>query len=141
MRERYEEFRRLAEVLVISQARPELLAIFLREHPQPFPVAADPQRVSYRAFGLERTSWAAMLRPDVILRYLRLILRGWHLQQVRQGEDILQLGGDFVLDGEGRLLYAYRSAEPTDRPAINALLQAVCQAGPATPREAGGHTQ
>jgi hypothetical protein len=91
--------------------RPELLAVFLREQPLPFPAVADPGRVAYRAFGLARTSWATMLRPGVILRYLRLIFRGWRLQLVREGEDILQLGGDFVLDQDGRLTYAYRSGE------------------------------
>jgi peroxiredoxin len=135
---RYEEFRRLgAEVLVVTQARPELLAGFLREQPLPFLAVADPERVAYEAFSLERTSWAAMLRPGVVLRYLHLILRGWRPQQVRAGEDVLQLGGDFVLDGEGRLSYAYRSAEPTDRPSVEALLHAMgAIAALATPPEA-----
>jgi peroxiredoxin len=126
VQQRYDEFRHLgAEVLVVTQARPELLAAFLRGQPLPFPAAADPGRVAYRVFGLERTSWWTMLRPGGILRYLRLIFRGWRPQQAREGEDILQLGGDFVLDREGRLIYAYRSAEPTDRPSVEALLQAV----------------
>ena len=129
MQQRYEEIRRLgAGVLVVSQTRPELLAVFLREQPLRFPAVADPERVAYRAFGLERTSWMTMLHPGVVLRYLRFIFRGWRPQQARAGEDVLQLGGDFVLDGEGRLIYAYRSAEPTDRPSVEALLQAVEEA-------------
>jgi peroxiredoxin len=122
-------------VLVITQARPELLAAFVQEQATPFPVVADPQRTAYRAFGLERTTWARMLRPRVLLGYLRLALRGWRPQKPKQGEDVLQLGGDFVLDGNGRLVYAYRSAEPTDRPAISALLQAVRQAASVAERE------
>lgn len=114
-----------AAVLVISQARPGLLSAFLCEQPQPFPVVADPERAAYRAFGLERTSWATVLRPDVVLRYLRLIFRGWKPQQAHGGEDVLQLGGDFVLDATGRLVYAHRSAEPTDRPPIDELLRAL----------------
>lgn len=126
MQQRYEKFRRLgAEVMVVSQARPEMVALFLREQPLPFPAVADPERVAYRAFGLERTSWGRMLRPGVILRYLRILFRGWRPQRVREGEDVLQLGGDFLLDGAGRLAYAYRSAEPTARPAVETLLQAV----------------
>jgi peroxiredoxin len=122
----YEEFRRLgAEVLVVVQARPELLAAFLSQQRLPFPAVADPQRAAYRAFGLERTSWATFLRPDVVLRYLRLIIGGWHPRPAREGEDVLQLGGDFVLDATGRLVYAYRSAEPTDRPAVEVLVSSV----------------
>jgi hypothetical protein len=50
---------------------------------------------------------------------------GRHPDPARQGEDVLQLGGDFILDREGRLAYAYRSADPTDRPAVEVLLRAV----------------
>ena len=131
MQERYDEFRRLgAEVLAVTQARPELLAVFLAEQPLSFPAAADPGRAAYRAFDLERTSWATMWRPNVILRYLQLIFHGWRPRQARDGEDVLQLGGDFVLDGKGCLVYAYRSASPTDRPSVEALLQAVREITP-----------
>jgi peroxiredoxin len=132
VQQEYEEFRPLgAEVLVISQARPEQLAAFLRGQPLPFLLVADPERATYRAFGLGRTSWATVLRPGVVLRYLRLLFRGWRLRPASPSEDVLQLGGDFVLDGQGRLVYVYRSADPTDRPTIEALLQAVRQASSA----------
>jgi hypothetical protein len=131
VQQRYEDFRRHgAEVLFVSQARPEILTAFLREQPLPFSIVADSERSAYRVFGLERTTWVRMLRPDVIWRFLRLLFRGWRLQRVRKGEDVLQLGGDFVLDGEGRLVFAYRSTEPTDRPSIEVLLQAVNQTAP-----------
>jgi peroxiredoxin len=131
---RYEDFRRLGvEVLVVTQARPEMLAIFLSEQPLPFPAVADPERIAYRAFGLERTSWAKMLGPGVILRYLRLVLGGWLPKRPRGGEDVLQLGGDFLLDAEGRLVYAYRSMTPTDRPGVEELLEAVRDRTPFTP--------
>ena len=42
---------------------------------------------------------------------------------------MFQLGGDFVIDARGRLAYAYRSAEPTDRPAVAELLKAIRAAG------------
>jgi hypothetical protein len=34
------------------------------------------------------------------------------------GEDVLQLGGDFILDRHRRVVFAYSSANPTDRPAM-----------------------
>jgi peroxiredoxin len=131
---RYEDFRRLGvEVLVVTQARPEMLAVFLGEQPLPFPAIADPERAAYRPFGLERTSWAAIVHPGVILRYLRLVLGGWLPRQTRGDEDVLQLGGDFLLDEEGRLVYAYRSRTPTDRPSVEELLEAVPDRVPFTP--------
>jgi hypothetical protein len=70
-----------------------------------------------------------MLRPRVLLGYLRLVWRGWRPRRAREGEDVLQLGGDFVLDGQGRLVFAYRSIEPTDRPSVEMLVQALRGAG------------
>jgi peroxiredoxin len=110
-------------VLVVSQAQPEVLAAFLHKEPLDFPAAADPERAAYRAFGLERTSWAAFFRPQAVRRYLSHLVHGWLPQGLQRGEDVLQLGGDFILDGDGRLVYAHRSSEPTDRPPAEALLQ------------------
>ena len=39
---------------------------------------------------------------------------------------------DFVLDSDGRLVFAHRSAEPTDRPTVERLLRAVREADAAT---------
>jgi len=100
MRDHYEEIRRLnGEVLVISFA-----------------------------FDLERASWREILRSRVMWGYLRLMVRGWAPQRGNKGEDVLQLGGDFVLDEARRLVYAHRSAEPTDRPPVAELIQAVAMA-------------
>ena len=130
MRDHYEEIRQLGgAVLVVSFAQPALLAVYERAQALPFPLVTDPSLMAYRAFGLERTSWRELLRGRVVWRYARLMLRGWAPQRPNTGEDVLQLGGDFVLDERRRLVYAYRSAEPTDRPPIAELLQAVAAIG------------
>lgn len=115
-------------MLVISFAQPEMLALYERDQGLPFPIVADPSRFAYHAFDLERTSWREMLRGGVVWRYLRLMLRGWTPQRGNKGEDVLQLGGDFVLDERRHVVYAHRSAEPTDRPPVDELLQAVATA-------------
>jgi hypothetical protein len=129
VRDHYDEFRRLGgEVLVVSFAQPAFLATYERNEALPFSIVTDPSLDAYQAFGLERTSWRELLRAGVIWRYLRLMLRGWAPQRGNKGEDALQLGGDFVLDGRRRLVYAHCSAEPTDRPPVAELLQAVAAA-------------
>ena len=128
MQEQYEEILRLGgAVLVVSFVSPAQLTTYLAAGAFPFPVVADPTRQGYQAFGLERTSWSAMLAVRSVLRYLRLILRGWLPRRPREGEDVLQLGGDFVLDATGQVVYAHPSGEPTDRPSVSDLIDAVRQ--------------
>lgn len=126
MRDHHEEIHQAgANILVVAQARPEALSTFLADEPCPFPVVTDPERAAYRAFGLERTSWWRIFRPKSVLGYLRLIFGGWGVRRPTGDEDVLQLGGDFLLDAQSRLVFAYRSADPIDRPTVEMLLLAI----------------
>jgi peroxiredoxin len=126
VRDHYAEIVRLGgKVLAISLAQPPQIAAYLGRTPLPIPLVADPSRDAYRAFGLERASWSTILGIRSILAYFRLIFRGWFPRRPQEGEDVLQLGGDFVLDRSGRIVYAYRSAEPTDRPNARELVEAI----------------
>lgn len=116
-------------VLVVTQAKPNILAMFVRHSPQPFPVVCDPERVAYRAFGLERTSWLSFLNPVTLWQVLSLIVRGGKVRKPYKGEDVLQLGGDFILDRTGKVTYEYRSRTATDRPSVAALLAATATSG------------
>lgn len=129
MQQRYEEIRQLGgEVLVVSFTRPDKLAAYVQRHAMPFPAVADPERDAYRALALRPGSWWMFLRGHVIGHYLKLMARGWLPEKTAAADDLLQLGGDFVLDGQRRLVYAYRSKDSTDRPTAEDLLQAVRRA-------------
>jgi hypothetical protein len=129
VKEYYGAFQQLGcEVVAVCFEPPTVVALFLAQSPMPFPVLSDPTRATYQALGLARTSWRSILRPAVIGRYLRLMLRGWRPRSSGKA-DLLQLGGDFVFDGQRRLAYAHCSAEPTDRPSISRLLQVVQSTG------------
>ncbi len=138
MQAHYEEIRSAGgEVLVVSFSAQSKLRPFLERQPLPMPVVFDSERAAYRAFGLGRTSWLRILAPDVLGRSLRKMLRGWLPRRPVEGEDILQLGGDFVLDRRRRLVYAYRSSEPTDRPPAGQLVEAVRAAAREESRASG----
>ena len=64
-----------------------------------------------------------MFGPATLRRYVELMRRG-HRPQLPH-EDLLQLGGDFVVGRDGRLVYAFRSRSPDERPAVDDLLEAV----------------
>jgi hypothetical protein len=120
---RIDDFRRLGvEIVAVSMSRPEALATYLKEKSLPFPIVADPERTAYAAFGLGRTSWSRILRAGVIWRYMKLIFRGGKVRRVAEGEDALQTGGDFLIDGERRLIWGHTSADPTDRPTVEEIL-------------------
>jgi hypothetical protein len=124
-----------SSVLVVSQAKPEVLSLYLGKQQWNVPVVCDPDRVAYRAFGLERTGWLTFFRPRVLRGYFRGMLRGYGVKTPYRGEDVLQLGGDFVLDRQRRVVFAYPSADPADRPVVGDLLRAI-RAG--EPPAAGG---
>ncbi len=117
-------------VLVVVQAKPEALTHYLARRPYGVPLVCDPDRAAYRAFELARTPWWSFLRPRVVLGYLLGMLRGYAPWAPYAGEDVLQLGGDFVLDRSGAVRFAYRSHVPTDRPSAKALLAALPSPGP-----------
>lgn len=126
LQKHYGELQQLgAELLVVSFSKPASVANYLERYRFPFPVVADPSRDAYKTFALKRASWKKILRPGVIFRYLKIALRGHWPRWPARDEDVLQLGGDFVLDRQGRLIYAHPSTEPTDRPTVQELLKAV----------------
>jgi hypothetical protein len=112
-------------VAVVAQATPEVLARYVAKSQWHVPLLSDPNRAAYAAFGLERTGRFSFFRPKVLWGYFRGMLRGYGVKAPYEGEDILQLGGDFVLDKLRRIVFAYPSAAPTDRPSVSAIRAAI----------------
>ncbi len=124
MRQRYAEVRaRGGEVLAISFDAAERAERYAREQELPFPLLVDRERRVYRAYGMERGAWWRFLLPRVALGYWRMMESGRQAQ--RPAADPLQLGGDFVVDPDGRLVLAHPAQDPTDRPPVEELLAAV----------------
>lgn len=122
VRERLDEIRSAGtEVLVVTQSKPEAVTAASL----PLPTVCDPNRMAYRYFGLDRGRWSMFFRRKVLAHYLRLIFTGWRPRPGVVGEDMLQLGGDFVLSADRRLVYAHRSNDPADRPAVTDLVNRI----------------
>lgn len=115
---------------MVSQAKPEVLSLYLSRFRWAVPLVCDPGRAAYTAFGLERTHWLTFFKPRVLWGYFRGMFAGYRVRKPYAGEDLLQLGGDFVLDRERKVVFAYASADPTDRPTVTDLLAAVASAAP-----------
>lgn len=121
-------------VLVVCQAKPEILRLYLARQNWHVPIVCDPERAAYRAFGLERTGWLTFFRPKVLWGYFRGMLRGYRARRPYAGEDVLQLGGDFILSPNGTVVATFPSADPTDRPTIDRLLEAARGRSGVSPR-------
>lgn len=120
VQKRQEEFQQLnVTVLIITPSTPESA----RSVKLPFEVLCDPERIAYRYFGLERGGLWMFLNLRVLWHYIRMIFSGLLPQKPESGEDLFQLGGDFVLSAEHRLLFAHRSHDPADRPSIDELIR------------------
>lgn len=113
---------------MVTPSRPDDLREVLSGNPQPLTFVGDPTREVYRAFGLSRGKARMFLSPRIIGTYLAKIWAGWRVRKPCKGEDLLQLGGDFVLDSSLRLVFLHRSSDPTDRPSVQQLLEAVTKA-------------
>ncbi len=96
--------------------------IWLQETQSPFPFLIDQERRAYRAYGLESSVLRAW-SPRNLLFYLKAKLQG--RETLGNRGDTHQMGGDFVVDGNGRILLAHPSRDPVDRPSIAELLQVV----------------
>ena len=110
-----------AYVVTISFAsRPHWAEAWLAETQSPFPLLIDPERHSYRAYGLESSilrSWGL----QNLAYYARAMGRGEKLIREKRG-DTHQLGGDFIIDRAGVIRFAQPSRNPTHRPTIPTLL-------------------
>jgi hypothetical protein len=122
-------------VVVVAFAPPESLAGYQhRQRLDHLLVLSDPDRRAYRAFGFGRgTVLRVWLDRRVWVRYAQLLLRGRRPE--RAHEDTLQLGGDVLLDADGRIAWIFRSRGPEDRPSV-AYIQAALN--DLRPRGGGG---
>lgn len=110
-------------MLAVTFEPPDRAASYLASHLLPFPLLSDPDRRLYSALSLGSGRWKDLWSPATLKSYVSGLLRG-RLPAVLHG-DVSQLGGDFVLDREGQVMFAHRGSTPADRPDIPRLLEAV----------------
>jgi peroxiredoxin len=118
--------RRGVAIIVISFAEPGRLEPYQKQHRWPFALFADPKRVAYQAFALQRLSWWRVFSPSTLRLYFRLLREGQKIQSYGK-DDYAQGGGDFLIDRQGNVLFAHRSHDPADRPPVQKLLDAIDQ--------------
>lgn len=88
---------------------------------------ADPERIAYRAYGLERaTIWQTFLSWRVWQSNRRLKKEhGWNTDLPPAGQDAMQLAGTFVISTDGRIRMPYYYDNIADHPPVDLLLHGV----------------
>ena len=115
----------VADVAVVTFTTHEFALRYRAHHDLPFPLLVDPDRLAYRAYGLERGSVGRVWGWRALKRYVQII-RTSGVENLRAPkEDTLQLGGDFVIDSAGRLAWGFWGDGPDDRPSVDALVAVV----------------
>ena len=121
MRRHFSEIQaRGGTVIAVSFESRDRLFQLSRQMQLPFQLLSDPERDTYRAYGVRRGGLWRMLGPGTIWAYIKTIARGRRYRFARS--DIQQLGGDFVIDASGVVQYEHRGIAPHDRPAVDRLL-------------------
>lgn len=90
-----------------------------------FTVLLDRERIAYKAYQLERSrlrSW----HPRVVWIYIK---RWFQRDEFygSHGDDTSQLGGDFIVNQNGVLRLIHPSHDPSDRPSVDELVNALKQ--------------
>lgn len=124
MSERLSDFDESTVIALVTFTEPDNLDQYTRANNLSFPVLVDPDRSAYLAFGLGRGRLTRIWGWKAAKRYAQIIRRHGLGKLRVPVEDTRQLGGDFVLDAEGTLVYGFWGDGPDDRPDVDALVAA-----------------
>jgi len=121
LREKVDKLKELkTRVLLISfEEREFWINAWLEETKAKFSLLIDPDRRVYGKYGMissRRRAWG----PKTIIYYIMALVRKKRI--LKTGGDTGQMGGDFIIDGGGRIAMARRSRGPTDRPSIDEII-------------------
>ncbi|XP_044230291.1 prostamide/prostaglandin F synthase-like isoform X2 [Thunnus albacares] len=113
------------EVVVVSFGCQEGASHWLQETSCQFDMLLDADRKLYAAFGLG-ASLKKVLNFSNMLRYAEYVADNYEFPRGLASiqDDMFQLGGDFVLDQHGRVLFSHCCQSPIDRPSVEDILSA-----------------
>jgi peroxiredoxin Q/BCP len=118
---------RLAEagagVVLIGQGDPDEARDFLDRKQVGFDCLIDPDRTSYRAYGLRRARPGQVFGPRVGAAFLRTNLNRDTRQGGLHGGSFWQMPGTFVVDRNGTVRLAHRNRHVADSPSNRVILE------------------
>ncbi len=117
-----------ADVILVAFHDPDLLmSKMMHDLELPYVLLYDPARQAYAQWGLGQATLRSKLTPGLYLAMLRELLKVMTGRERALGDasDPGQLGGDFVVNGAGRIVFVKRMKSFHDRASIGDLLAAL----------------
>lgn len=111
------------KVVVISFGLQEGAERWLEDTGCPFTMLRDPERQIYHFFGLKRSVFKVWCVASLVY-YAEAMVAGKPLPKPYENvhDDTIQMGGDFILSGEGAVTFLYPSKTNTDRPSVETII-------------------
>jgi len=96
---------------------------YVEETSLTWPLIIDETRELYRSYGMFSSSFWNVWGPKTLLSYLKEIIKG---QKLKKSEsDVMQCGGDVLIDPNGIVRMHYVGKGPGDRPSIEMILKVI----------------
>jgi hypothetical protein len=128
LREQTPELEKLGiQLTCIVQGDAQEAAEFCGQYQMAEKCIPDPQKETYRKFGLDRATWGSLLFPSPELKKRRKENRAAGFNVSVKGSlkshcDILLLPGAAVVAKGGRILWLHRGKNPADLPAVKLMI-------------------
>jgi peroxiredoxin len=112
---------------VVTQGTVEIARAFCAERAPGVLCLSDPERSSYRAYGLGQASLLqSVLSPKVLKSNQQLEQKkGWKADMPPAGQDAFQMAGTFIIGPDGRIRLPYYYDDIADHPPVDLLLRGV----------------
>jgi alkyl hydroperoxide reductase subunit AhpC len=124
LRDREEEFGKLnVKIVVVTFEADFLSRNYVEETSLTWPLIIDENRELYRSYGMLSASFWNIWGPKTWLAYLKEIMKG---QKLKKSEaDVMQRGGDVLIDPNGIVRMHHVGKGPADRPSVEMILKVI----------------
>ncbi|CAI9730810.1 Hypothetical predicted protein [Octopus vulgaris] len=111
------------DVLLLFFGSQKSIKQWLAETKSSFPSFQDSSKNIYSALGLRRSVKEVFCMKTTQYYAAEMASDGIIPTPYKDfNEDIYQMGGDFIIDQTGKILFTYRSQTPSDRPSAEQIL-------------------
>jgi peroxiredoxin len=114
-----------ARLVLIGQATPKHAAHYKRRFAPELEILADEKRESYKAMGFPRAGAVQLVGPKSLAKGIARGATGVGVGRVIG--DVQQLGGTFVVDQSGEILWSHVMQDASDNPSIDELREALTE--------------